>query len=30
MSDFSLVEDVQAQRPSLHVSLSRVGVTKVE
>src|ERR671917_1613118 len=30
MSDFSLVEDVQAQRPALHVSLSRVGVTKVE
>src|SRR5215212_7571399 len=30
MSDFSLVEDVQAQRPTLHVSLSRVGVTNVE
>src|SRR5215218_6214577 len=30
MSDFSLVEDVQAQRPALHVSLSRVGVTNVE
>jgi len=30
MSDSSLVEDVQAQRPALHVSLSRVGVTNVE
>src|SRR5215208_5338305 len=30
MSDFSLVEDVQAQRPALHVSLARVGVTNVE
>src|SRR3954451_12671315 len=30
MSDFRLLEDVQAQRPSLHVSLSRVGVTNVE
>ena len=30
MSDFSLVEDVQAQSPSLRVSLSRVGVTNVE
>jgi GTP cyclohydrolase IV len=30
MSDFSLVEDVQAQTPTLHVSLSRVGVTNVE
>ncbi len=30
MSDFSLVEDVQAQAPTLHVSLSRVGVTNVE
>src|SRR3954447_8492044 len=30
MSDFRLVEDVQAQLPTLHVSLSRVGVTNVE
>jgi GTP cyclohydrolase I/GTP cyclohydrolase-4 len=35
MSDFSrsaaaAVQDVQAQRPTLHVSLSRVGVTNVE
>ncbi len=30
MSDFSLVEDVQSQAPTLHVSLSRVGVTNVE
>src|SRR5215203_2237395 len=30
MSDFRLLEDVQAQRPALHVSLSRVGVTNVE
>jgi GTP cyclohydrolase IV len=34
MSDFSApataLEDVQAQRPALHVSLSRVGVTNVE
>src|ERR671933_443902 len=30
MSDFRLLEDVQAQLPTLHVSLSRVGVTNVE
>src|SRR5215216_7193628 len=30
MSDFRLLEDVQEQRPTLHVSLSRVGVTNVE
>ena len=30
MSDFRLLEDVQAQAPTLHVSLSRVGVTNVE
>jgi GTP cyclohydrolase-4 len=30
MSDFRLVEDVQEQAPTLHVSLSRVGVTNVE
>src|SRR5687767_15013281 len=34
MSDFgspaTTLEDVQAQRPALHVSLSRVGVTNVE
>ena len=30
MSDFRLVEDVQEQVPTLHVSLSRVGVTNVE
>jgi GTP cyclohydrolase I/GTP cyclohydrolase-4 len=34
MSDFgsptTALEDVQAQRPALHVSLSRVGVTNVE
>jgi GTP cyclohydrolase-4 len=30
MSDFPLIEDVQAQSPSLRVSLSRVGVTNVE
>src|SRR5919202_544648 len=30
MSDFRLLEDVQAQLPNLHVSLSRVGVTNVE
>jgi GTP cyclohydrolase IV len=30
MSDFSLVEDVQASSPALHISLSRVGVTNVE
>jgi GTP cyclohydrolase I/GTP cyclohydrolase-4 len=30
MSEFRLLEDVQAQLPTLHVSLSRVGVTNVE
>jgi GTP cyclohydrolase IV len=30
MSDFRLLEDVQEQAPTLHVSLSRVGVTNVE
>src|SRR5215213_10711214 len=30
MSDFRLLEDVQEQLPTLHVSLSRVGVTNVE
>ena len=30
MSDLPLVEDVQAQAPTLHISLSRVGVTNVE
>src|SRR4051794_38752627 len=30
MSDFRLLEDVQAQVPTLQVSLSRVGVTNVE
>src|SRR3954468_22213985 len=30
MSDFRLLEDVQAQVPTLHISLSRVGVTNVE
>jgi GTP cyclohydrolase I/GTP cyclohydrolase-4 len=30
MSDFRLLEDVQAQAPTLRVSLSRVGVTNVE
>src|SRR6476659_1434580 len=30
MSDFRLLEDVQSQLPTLHVSLSRVGVTNVE
>ncbi len=30
MSDFRLLDDVQEQAPTLHVSLSRVGVTNVE
>jgi GTP cyclohydrolase-4 len=30
MSDFRLLDDVQAQAPALRVSLSRVGVTNVE
>src|SRR6188472_2371522 len=30
MSEFRLLEDVQSQLPTLHVSLSRVGVTNVE
>ena len=30
MSDFRLLEDVQEQTPTFHVSLSRVGVTNVE
>src|SRR3712207_1759081 len=30
MSDFRLLEDVQNSLPTLHVSLSRVGVTNVE
>jgi GTP cyclohydrolase I/GTP cyclohydrolase-4 len=30
MSDFSLLTDVQQQAPTLHLSLSRVGVTNVE